>query len=78
MLREIIGLGDGEFLNMDGTFKVAGKVTDASTCLFFIMGDDAKIHGYAAVKSESQEQLFRFLTGYVPFHLVYDTPAAHR
>ncbi|CAM9721690.1 unnamed protein product, partial [Pylaiella littoralis] len=30
----------------------------------FIMGDDAKIHGYAAVKSESQEQLFRFLTGY--------------
>lgn len=57
MLRELIAQVAGEFVNSDGTFRAAGKVMDEAQCLYFLMGEDAKILGYGAVKSESEEEL---------------------
>ncbi|CAN0254765.1 unnamed protein product, partial [Ectocarpus sp. 13 AM-2016] len=57
MLRELIAQVAGEFVNSDGTFRAAGKVMDEAQCLYLLMGEDAKILGYGAVKSESEEEL---------------------
>ncbi|CAN0474640.1 unnamed protein product, partial [Ectocarpus sp. 8 AP-2014] len=64
MLRELIAQVVGEFVNSDGTFRAAGKVMDEAQCLYFLMGEDAKILGYGAVKSESEEELTRLFQRY--------------
>lgn len=66
LIRELMSQVSGEFLNMDGTFRIAGRTMDEAQCLFFILGEDAKVHGYAAVKSESKEELLPLLTRFVP------------
>lgn len=67
MRREVVGQFRGQFLNMDGTFRCAGKVVDDASCLFFVMGEDAKIHTYGAVKSESRQDISPLVTRYGPF-----------
>lgn len=57
MRREVLAQCGGQFVNSDGTFRSAGKVMDDAACLFFVMGEDAKIHTYGAVESERQEQV---------------------
>lgn len=62
MKRELISLVDGEFINADGTFRIAGRVKHEAQCLYFILGQDAKVHTYAAVTSESKEQVLALYT----------------
>ncbi|CAM9753350.1 unnamed protein product [Pylaiella littoralis] len=78
MLRELLSQCFGEFLNMDGTFRVAGRVMDAAECIFFVLGEDAKVHGYAAIMSESKEQLLPFLARYAERRRRHGTLAALR
>lgn len=68
MLCELLSRYSGEFLNMDGTFRIAGRVMDETECLFFLMGEDATVHAYAAVKSESKGELFPLLKRCVLLH----------
>lgn len=65
MLREILSQCTGQFLCMDGTFRIAGRVMDSMECLFFLLGEDAKVHAYAAVRSESKEELLPLFTRYI-------------
>lgn len=58
MLREIHSLCDGEFLNMDGTWRIGSRVLDSPDCLFFLLGEDGKVHSYGAVRSESKDELY--------------------
>jgi len=58
MLRELLSLCDGEFLNIDGTWRVGSRVTNVPDCLVFLLGEDAKVHGYGSVTSESKEEMF--------------------
>lgn len=72
MRRELIAEVGGEFLNMDGTFRSAGKVMDDSSCLFFVMGQDGKVHTYGAVKSESQKEIYPLVSRCEPPHVAGD------
>jgi len=65
MLREILSEFAGEFLCMDGTFRIAGRVMDSMECLFFLLGEDAKVHAWAAVRSESKEEIRGLLLRYM-------------
>lgn len=60
MQRELRSLVDGEFINADDTFRIAGRVKHEAQCLHFLLGEDAKVHTYAAVTSESKEQVLPF------------------
>ncbi|CAN0035039.1 unnamed protein product, partial [Scytosiphon promiscuus] len=64
MLREIHSQCGGEFLNMDGTWRIGSRVIDFPDCLFFLLGEDAKVHAYGAVNNESKEEIYPLLKRY--------------
>ncbi|CAM9518125.1 unnamed protein product, partial [Hapterophycus canaliculatus] len=64
MSAELVSNAGGEFLNIDATFRVAGKTMDDAQCLLFALGEDAKVHVYAAIKSEKQDEVQPVLERY--------------
>lgn len=77
MLHELISQVSGEFLNSDGTFRATGKVMDEAGCLYFVMGEDAKIQAYAAVKSGSEQELTLLFQRCVSFQLFVEPHTGH-
>eukprot|EP00752_Nemacystus_decipiens_P012352 g10949.t2 len=57
MRRAIQSECDGEFLNVDGTWRIASRVVGMPDCLFFLLGEDAKVHDYGAVTGEHKNFL---------------------
>lgn len=62
MIRLLHSNGYGLFLNVDGTWRIGLRVLHGPDCLFFLMGEDAKIHDYGAFTSESHRELCPFFT----------------
>ncbi|CAB1109790.1 unnamed protein product [Ectocarpus sp. CCAP 1310/34] len=54
----------GQFLCMDGTWRIGLRVIDSPDCLFFLLGEDAKVHAYGAVQSERKEEIYLLLKKY--------------
>ncbi|CAB1109981.1 unnamed protein product [Ectocarpus sp. CCAP 1310/34] len=54
----------GQFLCMDGTWRIGLRVIDSPDCLFFLLGEDAKVHAYGAVQSERKEEIYLLLKRY--------------
>lgn len=73
MHREVVSLVDGQFLNAYGTFRIAGRVNDDSQCLYFLLGDDAKVHAYAAVRSERKDEIVPLMIGCVNVNIAVET-----
>lgn len=70
MQFDVMSRGAGEFLNMDGTFRVAMKTTSEAQCLYLLLGDDATIHSYGVVPTENKNDLlplFRRCLRCLPF-----------
>lgn len=57
MVRGVHSNCDGEFVNVDGTWRIGSRVLLGPDCLFFLLGEDAKVHDYGAVGSESRREL---------------------
>ncbi|CAN0138034.1 unnamed protein product [Ectocarpus sp. 4 AP-2014] len=64
MHRELHSLVDGQFVNADGSYRLVGRVNHDAQCLYSLMGEDAKIHAYGALKSESKVETFALYTRY--------------
>ncbi|CAB1106483.1 unnamed protein product [Ectocarpus sp. CCAP 1310/34] len=55
---------EGQFLCMDGTWRIGLRVIDSPDCLCFLLGEDAKVHSYGAVQSERKEEIYLLLNRY--------------
>lgn len=61
-IRELHSICDGAFLNVDGTWRIGGRVLNGPDCLYFLLGWDGKVHDYGAFASEARRELLPFLT----------------
>lgn len=57
MRRVIQAECEGQIVNMDGTWRIGLRVPGVPACLYFLLGENAKVHDYGAIKSESKSQL---------------------
>lgn len=60
MVRGIHSNCHGEFMNCDGTYRIALRVYDGPDCLYCVMGEDGKVQDYAALRSESRPEVLPF------------------
>ena len=71
MLAELVSEVSGSFLNCNGTFRISGRSADEAGRFFLAMGEDAKVHTFGTLRSESQAKITRLVATCVSFqHLV--------
>ena len=70
IISEIISQGSGAFISMDSTFKVAGRVQSEASAIFFVMGEDGKIHAYGGIQTESAAEILPLLRGCVSYYVL--------
>ncbi|CAB1102665.1 unnamed protein product [Ectocarpus sp. CCAP 1310/34] len=57
MRRVIQAECEGQIVNMDGTWRIGLRVPGVPACLYFLLGENAKVHDYGAITSESKSEL---------------------